>query len=335
MTTTSVLELDEVIRRHAWSVLCKRSNAFRRFFLEEKDYYCDVDWSCLSLDHHVSKFEVRPEGRTYPTEWGSIRTGQKWVPLYACDFDNRSETKQNHTFRGSRETTTWISVDLSQTYTIANGVDVEVNVPSHSVLYRAGRDTGFKVTKVKGNVFKEVLEWEVNSQVEVMPSWKAHAQLLAREESQMVDFEVRTTLSLPLGVLPVRFKKRSDNSTAHEVKIDKLEEVFQTKEEGGTLEEEEMQVVHNLMETLIDAEGNSRSDSKLQLITLGTCVCVAWSDQKVDIKTSQLSISDQDDGDVGTPARHTSTYPPSQEQDGKVQQQQQQEKHIKDMLVQV
>ncbi|KAL8558462.1 hypothetical protein ACOMHN_052279 [Nucella lapillus] len=298
MATTTMLELDEVLRRYAWNVLSKRSNFLKRFFLEEKDYYCDVDWSFLSLDHNVSKFDVRPEGRTYPTEWGSIKTGQKWVPLYACDFENRAETKQMHTFRGSRETTTWISVDLGQTYTVSNGVDVDVNFPKHSIHYRAGRDTGFKLTKIKGNVFKEILEWEVNSQVEVMPSWKAHAQLLAREESQVVDFEVRTTLSLPHGPLPVAFKKHSDRSTAHEVKIDKLEDVFRSTAEGGSLKEEEEQIVHTLMETVINTEGESRSTSKLQLITQGTCVCVAWSDQKVDIKTSQLSVCEGDDGDV-------------------------------------
>ena len=50
-----------------------------------------------------------------------------------------------------------------------------------------------------------------------MPSWKAHAQLLARQESHVIDFEVRTTLTLPNGVLPVYFKRRSDDSTSFEV----------------------------------------------------------------------------------------------------------------------
>lgn len=55
MTTTSVLELDDVIRRHAWAILKKRSNFLRRWLLEEKDYYCDVDWDSITLDHNVSK----------------------------------------------------------------------------------------------------------------------------------------------------------------------------------------------------------------------------------------------------------------------------------------
>jgi hypothetical protein len=44
-------------------------------------------------------------------------------------------------------------------------VDVDVTFPNQFTHFRVGRDTGFKVDKVKGTVFKEVLEWEVNSQV--------------------------------------------------------------------------------------------------------------------------------------------------------------------------
>ncbi|KAK7096658.1 hypothetical protein V1264_003739 [Littorina saxatilis] len=300
MTTTSVLELDDVIRRHAWRTLVKRSNFFRRLLLEENDFYCDVDWTSLVMDHNVSKFDVRPDNRTYQTDWGSVKTGMKWTPLHACDFENRSEAKQSHTFRGNRETTTWIAVELTQSYTINNAVDVDVTFPTQLGHFLAGRDTGFKVTKVKGNVFKEVLHWEVNSQVEVMPSWKAHAELLARQESHVIDFEARTTLTLPNGVLPVFFKRRSDKSTAYEVKVNDFEMAFQTEEEGGVLKEEEQALVHRLMEAVLDEHGNSQTSSKLQLVTRGTCVCVAWSDQKVDIKTAPLSVSDGDDGDVQT-----------------------------------
>nr|KAG5711618.1 hypothetical protein BaRGS_016800 [Batillaria attramentaria] len=238
------------------------------------------------------EFEIRPDNRTYETDWGSIKTGMRWVPLHAADFE---------------------TVELSQCYTIGTAVDVDITVPSKFLHFRAGRDTSIKVTKVKGNIIKEILEWEVNSQVmskndsvEVMPSWRAHAQLLARKESRVIDFEVRTTLLLPNGVLPVYFKRRSDNGTAYEVKIDNFEEAFKAEEDGGVLTEEEVPLLHMLMETVIDEEGNSQSASKLQLLTRGTCVCEAWSDQKVDIKTSALSVSDGDDGDVQV--NHNSQY---------------------------
>lgn len=301
MTTPSMLELDDVIRRHAWNALKKRSSALRRWLLNEEDFFCDVDWDALNFDHNVSKFDKRPDNRSFTTDWGSINTGMRWVPLHACDFENRSETKQAHTFRGSRETTTWLSVELTHGYTRGNNmVDVDVTFPTQFAHFRAGRDMGFKVDKVKGTVFKEMLQWEVNSQVEVMPSWKAHAQLLARQECHVIEFEVRTTLTVPNGVLPVYFKRRSDNSVVYEVKVTNFEEAFLKAEDGGVLREEEQPLVHTLMETTIDAEGHSQSSSKLQLVTRGTCVCVAWSDQKVDITTSPLSVASDlgDDGDV-------------------------------------
>ena len=83
-----------------------------------------------------------------------------------------------------------------------------------------------------------------------------------------------------------------------QVKVENLEEAFQAAEDGGVLEEGEEPHVHRLMETVIDEQGNSQSSSKLQLLSRGTCICVAWSDQKVDIKTAPLSVSDGDDGDV-------------------------------------
>ena len=55
MTTQEVLELDDVIRRHAWNVLKKGVNFIRRFFLDEDDYYCQIDWAALHMDHNVSK----------------------------------------------------------------------------------------------------------------------------------------------------------------------------------------------------------------------------------------------------------------------------------------
>lgn len=80
--------------------------------------------------------------------------------------------------------------------------------------------------------------------------------------------------------------------------MDKFEEIFGTPKDGGVLREEELPLVHTLMETVIDQNGAGHSSSKLQLLTCGTCVSVSWSDQKVDIKTSALSFSDGDDGDV-------------------------------------
>lgn len=83
-----------------------------------------------------------------------------------------------------------------------------------------------------------------------------------------------------------------------QVKVEDFEEAFKSEQEGGALKEHESPLVHTLMQTTIDQEGKGQSSSKLQLLTRGTSVCVAWSDQKVDIKTFPLSVSDGDDNDV-------------------------------------
>ena len=43
----------------------------------------------LQLSTVCCRFDVRPDNRTFNTDWGSIKTGMRWVPLHACDFENR------------------------------------------------------------------------------------------------------------------------------------------------------------------------------------------------------------------------------------------------------
>ncbi|KAH9492633.1 hypothetical protein Btru_024124 [Bulinus truncatus] len=297
---TAVLELDDVLKRHAWNILRKRSNFLRRMFLDEEDFICSVDWSSLNLEHKLYKFNYKyKDGTLIETNWGNVLTGSKWVSLWSCDFDNKADSKQTHAFRGSRDTTTWVDVDLDQCYTVNKEVSVQVNIPPNFSKYRAGRDNSLSLNKIKGQVFKEVLTWEVNSQVEVLPSWRAHAQLLAKEECSAMEFEIRTTLYNPKGVVPVSFLRKSDKSLAHVVDVESFEEAFKLEEEGGVLKPEEKVCIEVMMEKTLNQNGEEKSASYPQLITKGSCVCLSWSDQKVDIKTSPLSFDESVvDGDI-------------------------------------
>lgn len=291
--STSLLELDDVLRRHAWSILKKKSNFIRRAFLNEEDYYCEIDWSSISIEHKLVKFSPKEkDGTLIETNWGQVTTGSRWVSLWSCDFDNKANTKQSHTFRGSRDTTTWVDVDLTQCYTVNKEVSVEVNIPPNFSKFRAGRDNSLSLNKVKGQVFKEKLTWEVNSQVEVLPSWRARAQLLAKEDCYAMEFEIRTTLYNPKGVVPVTFKRKSDQRTGYIVEVFNLEEAFKLEEEGGVLKPEEKLCVEVLMETTVNKDGEESSSSHPQIITKGSCICLSWSDQKVDMKTTPLSVDE-------------------------------------------
>ncbi|XP_059171835.1 uncharacterized protein LOC131952916 [Physella acuta] len=299
MMSSFILELDDVIRRYAWQVLLKRSNFLRRAFLDADDYTCKVDWTALTIEHKIAKFSPKvKDGTVIETNWGEVQAGTQWVTLWSCDFDNKADSKQSHAFRGSRDTTTWVDVDLEQCYTVNKEVCVQVNLPQNFSKFRAGRDNSLSLNKVKGQVFKEILTWEVNSQVEVLPSWRAHAQLLARQECSVVEFEIRTTLFNPKGVVPVNFYRKGEKQVAHVVNIENINDAFQMVEEGGVLQPEEKTCVEVMVEKWLDKDGEEHTASHPQIITRGTCVCLSWSDQKVDIKTSPLSMDESTcDGD--------------------------------------
>ncbi|XP_046339830.1 uncharacterized protein LOC124120952 [Haliotis rufescens] len=285
---SKILELDTVLGQYAWRKLEKSINFVKRLFIDPGDYYAVIDWKSLNIEHNIMKFSLRPTNNCVETAWGEITTGSRWVSLYGCEYENKSETKQVHSFRGKRETTTWIAVELQNCYTIDRNVNIDVNLPTNFVKFRAGRDNTMNVSKMKGEVFKEVIPWEVNSQIEIGPSWKASAELLAREECQVIDFEIRTKLSVPKGKLPVYFKKKSDDKVAYLVLLDDFHNAFLSLESGGILDEEEMSLVQVLMETTLDMDRKERSTTSIQLTTQGACTSVAWSDQKVNIKTEPM-----------------------------------------------
>jgi len=293
----SLLELDEVFRRQAWAIWKKDANFIKRHMLSEEDYLCKVDWAALTIEHRLVKFEPKQEeGTEIETNWGKVVTGSRWVPLWGTLFGNNSNTKQSHTFRGSRDTTTWVDIDLSQGYTQDGEVNIQVNIPPDFRKFCAGRNSSFSLNKVKGQAFKEILTWEVNSQVEVQPGWRANAQLLAREECNVVEFEIRTTIGCPKGVVPVNFVKRSDNRNVHTIQLENFNDGFKLVEEGGVLSPEEKALTEVMVQNDISLSGELQKSSCMpQIITRGSCVSVSWTDQKVDISTSpsgQDSITD-------------------------------------------
>ncbi|XP_050416569.1 uncharacterized protein LOC126830257 [Patella vulgata] len=292
----NVLDLNEVLRRFAWNRLYTKSNFVKKLLLEEKDYYVDVDWKGVTVDHNIQRLSLRPSNRTYDTPFGKINAGSRWISLFTCDFENQSDSKQSHNFCGKRETTTWVGVDLKTCYTIAKDVNISINLPSQFSKYRAGRDNGVSVSKVKGEVFKEIITWEVNSHVDVRPGWRAVAELLAMEESHVMDFEITTSLFVPRGKVPIWFRRRSDDRISHLVELDSEDftTAFRNKNVGGVLEDDECRLVTILKEMVIEQTGEESNFTCLQFTTTGSSAMVAWSDQKVDIRTEPMDVIDEE-----------------------------------------
>ncbi|XP_059171837.1 uncharacterized protein LOC131952918 isoform X2 [Physella acuta] len=290
----SMLQLDDVIQRYAWQKLLKESNEVQRLELQasEGDHICQVDWTALTIEHRVTKFSPKvKDGTVIPTPRGDVQTGTQWVKLVTCYYDNQVNSIQSYTFRGSRDTTSWVDVDLKQFYTINNEVCAKLNFPQY---LQVGIDNTVSLNKVKGEVFQKIHTWELKSRVKVEPSSRAHAQLLARQECSVVEFEIRTTLSNLKEAIPVTYRGINNNQSLFKVNIENLHEAFRLVEEGGVLTPEEKACVEVVVERWLDEDGVEHSTSYPQIITRGTCVCVSWSDQKVDIKTSPLSMDEKE-----------------------------------------
>ncbi|XP_059143801.1 uncharacterized protein LOC131931110 [Physella acuta] len=218
--------------------------------------------------------------------------------LWESYYDNKADRKQSYAFNGSRDTTTWVDVDLAQCYTVKKQVCAKLNLPQY---LQVGIDSAINLSKVKGEVFQKVHTWEINSQIAVEPSSRAHAQLLARQECSVYEFEIRTTLSDRKGVLPIRFTSVigcEERELRYEVTIKDLLQAFRPVGEGGVLTPEEKACVEFVEEKWLDKDGVEHSTTHPQIITRGSCVYLSWTDQKVDIKTSPLSMDEStSDGD--------------------------------------
>ncbi|XP_059171838.1 uncharacterized protein LOC131952919 [Physella acuta] len=306
-------KLDSVIRRYAWRKLLEHSSPLERYCLEidRKDFTCIVDWTALTFKHEVTKFSPKvKDGTVIKTSRGDLQTGQKWVTLWSSCYDNASKMKQSHIFRGSRGTTTWVDVDLERCYTVNKEVHVHFNL--HQIPHYFSAESTVSLNKVKGEMFHEVHTWEINSEIEVKPSSRAHAQLLARQECSVVEFEIRTTLSIPKGAVPVIFKHKTRN-VSFALNVEDVDKAFQLVEDGGVLKPEEKRCVELIEKKWLDKDGVGHMTYHPQIITRGTCICLRWTDQRVDIKTSPLSMDEStSDGDHNmnkTPLCHTEEDP--------------------------
>ncbi|XP_059171849.1 uncharacterized protein LOC131952930 [Physella acuta] len=294
----ATLDLDAIVYRFAWQKLISQSpNNLRDYLVMQQNLFtCEVDWKALNFEHKVTKFCPKVKDDTsIKTFMGEKKTGTQWVSLLSCYYDNQANYKQSHTFKGSRDTMSWVHVDLDQYYTVDQQVRVILSL-SETAHFKINNNNILNLFKDRGLVFKNKDTWKTKAHVEVEPSSRTHAQLLVRRERSVYDFEIRTTLSNPKGFVRVDFKFRCHNFSMT-INIENLHEAFQLVHDGGVLSPEEKACVEVVEEKWLDKDGVEHSTSHPQIITRGTCVCLSWTDQKVDIKTSPLS-KDESTSDV-------------------------------------
>ncbi|XP_059171846.1 uncharacterized protein LOC131952926 [Physella acuta] len=286
------LKLDDVIRRYAWQKLLEKSPEHERDYMlmHQNSFIYYINWKALTIDHGVPKFFTKvKDGSVIKTRRGDVRTGSEWVTLLSCYYDNKAGSKQCHSFKGSRKTASWVDVDLEQCYTVNKKMRVKLYLSEVLMPFlRMAKDNNLNLKMDNPRFFLETHTWEVNSQVEVEPSSRAHAQLLARQECSVVEFEIRTTLSNPKGLFAVFLSK----DTEHVVNLDNLLEAFHLEEKGGVLQPEEKPFVELIEKKWLDKDGVEHVTYHPQIITRGSMVCLSWSEHKLHIKTSPLSMDE-------------------------------------------
>ncbi|KAK3589967.1 hypothetical protein CHS0354_034992 [Potamilus streckersoni] len=117
------------------------------------------------------------------------------------------------------------------------------------------------VTKTSGETFEKSLSWEVNTEVRVKPWHKAIASLCVYELNQVYDFEVKTTVSIQRGHLPVAIRRKKD---------DKIIWVFW---------------ITKLPEKLIE---ENKIRGNVVLTTHGVCKIKSWTEQHVKVESEEM-----------------------------------------------
>lgn len=71
-----------------------------------------------------------------------------------------------------------------------------------------GVNGSLSVTETKAQDFSTTLAWNINTEIVVKPWSRALATLKVDEQPAIIDFTVRTRLSLPKGKLPVMVRRK-------------------------------------------------------------------------------------------------------------------------------
>ncbi|KAL3880888.1 hypothetical protein ACJMK2_033094 [Sinanodonta woodiana] len=141
----------------------------------------------------------------------------------------------------------------------------------------AGFNQSLSVTNTSGETSEKALTWEVNTEVIVRPWHKAKASLCVYESNAMYDFEVKTTVSLPEGHLPVAIRRNTDDKIVWVLWITNITAIF---------DEDFMEVnIKVVEEHLIDV---NRIREDIELLSYGVCKMVSWKNQFVRVESDEL-----------------------------------------------
>ena len=125
--------------------------------------------------------------------------------------------------------------------------------------------------------------WNINTEVKVEPMVCAHATLIVDEQPSIIDFTVRTRVSLPKGTLPVSVRRKGSQRILKTYYILHLGTIF--KEYNEKFKDDPKRIVEI---EFVPKEGSRVSDVIAWITSHGVCHNVSWIDQHVVVKYEKV-----------------------------------------------
>ncbi|KAL3846894.1 hypothetical protein ACJMK2_017846 [Sinanodonta woodiana] len=264
------IDLKSCIEQYAWKKFRENMGCCRSLLISKKKHYVDVRWGYLQFKHQTTRFEQRDETTSGVPQ-------QQNVDLYISDYENKTSLTQQYTFSATRETRSSASVEVQDNYTLEGSMNLEIDLAGFGKL-GGGFSQSLSVTNTSGETFEKALGWEVNTEVRVKPWHKAKATLCVYQLNMVYDFEVKTTVSLTQGHLPVAIRRNKDDKIVWVFWITKLPIIFDDK----------FRKRNNIViveEHLTDVD---RIRENVQFTTHGVCKIVSWTNQHVKVESKEM-----------------------------------------------
>ncbi|GAB1597632.1 uncharacterized protein LOC115210375 [Argonauta hians] len=129
--------------------------------------------------------------------------------LFAANFENRTEKKQNHSLKTERRTKSMCTVTIEKGYSMGMSFQLKLAPPNPIIEANAGFNGSLTVSKKDEETFEEELVWTVDSEVSVPPGYRTRANLEIREEEYVGTFTSETRFQ---GLIHVNLRSKKDNS---------------------------------------------------------------------------------------------------------------------------
>ncbi|KAL3846892.1 hypothetical protein ACJMK2_017844 [Sinanodonta woodiana] len=243
------IDLKNCIEQYAWKKFRENTGCFRSLLVSKNKHY------------HETTSGV-PEIQA--------------VDLYKSDHEKKTSLTQQYTFSATRETRSSATVEVQDNYTLEGSMNLEIDLGGFGKL-GGGFSQSLSATKTSCETFEKALGWAVNTEVRVKPWHKAIASLRVYELNKVYDLEVKTTVSLPRGHLPVATRSKKDDTIVWVFGITKLPVIFDEKfrrKSNIVIVEEHLRDVDRIRENI-------------ELTTHGVCKIVSWTEQHVKVESEE------------------------------------------------